>query len=79
MASASACDNRMAGKTRHAHKKLQLCSKPAIMAIIQLDLICIIKLCYCLAPEAIAISIPTIRFPTMTQDKETVKEEPALI
>lgn len=79
MASASACDNRMPGKTRHAHEKLQLCSKPAIMAIIQLDLICIIKLCYCLALEAIAGLYSYNKIPTMTQDKETVKEEPALI
>lgn len=32
--------------------KKALCQKPVITAIIQLDLICIIKLCYCLAVEA---------------------------
>lgn len=49
MACASACDSQMPGKTRLAHKKPALCRKPVITAIIQLDLICIIKLCYCLA------------------------------
>ena len=51
MACASACDSQMPGKTRLAHKKPALCRKPVITAIIQLDLICIIKLCYCLALE----------------------------
>lgn len=32
--------------------KKTLCPKPVITAIIQLDLICIIKVCYCLAVEA---------------------------
>lgn len=54
MACASACDNQMPGKTRLTHKKPALCRKPVITAIIQLDLICIIKLCYCLALEATA-------------------------
>lgn len=54
MACASACDNQMPEKTRLAHKKPALCRKPVITAIIQLDLICIIKLCYWLALEASA-------------------------
>lgn len=49
MACASACDNKMPGQTRLAHKKPALCRTPVNTAIIQLKLICIIKLCYCLA------------------------------
>lgn len=54
MGCASACDNQMPRKTRLVHEKPVLCRKPVITAIIQLDLICIIKLCYCLTLEATA-------------------------
>lgn len=36
-------------------KKRQVCQKPVITAIIQFDLICIIKVRYCVAVEATAI------------------------
>lgn len=49
----------MPGKTRLSHKKKkkkkQVCQKPVITAIIQFDLICIIKVRYWVAVEATAI------------------------
>lgn len=54
VACARAFDSQMPGKTRLARKMPELCRKPVITAIIQLDLICIIKLCYCLAVGGIA-------------------------
>lgn len=40
------------GRQRLSQEKPALCQKPVITAIIQLQLICIIKVCCCVAVEA---------------------------
>lgn len=54
-------------------KKRQVCQKPVITAIIQFDLICIIKVRYCVAVEATVI--PCYYQICDLQDKHALEKE----
>lgn len=64
---------RCLGRQDSLIKKRQVCQKPVITAIIQFDLICIIKVRYCGAVEATAI--PCYYQICDLQDEHTLEKE----